>query len=254
MSTMITGLAGLKAEKARRVAEAEARERPRANYFNWKFNKNKEDKNVVYMRFLQEFDKDIEGYSEERGLPLMVVEHQAPGVEGFKRRATCTAETEGQCYPCERHPEDKKLGWGQKSNFYIWALVDYNDGDGVKPVVISRSFGSSFVEDLIIEVESDDENRITNKMWKVTKSGAGKSTAWKLREDKKTPLLDDSDIELIDLKEAVLRSIPYDEQPAYFGAVYKDGDPSGNDDDDESAPAPAKTVLPEKQATGELEW
>lgn len=251
-STLITGLAGLRAEKKRREAEAESRDRPKVNYFKWGNNKNKEDKNTVLVRFLQEFDKDIEGYNEERGLPVMAVEHQAPGLQGYLRRANCTQETEGECYPCERHPEDKKKGWGQKSNFYIWALVDYSDGEGPKPVVLSRSFGSSFVDDLLIEVEEDDNNRITDKMWKITKSGAGKQTAWKLRQDKKAELLDDSDVQVPDLKEAVLRSIPYAEQANYYGAVYKEGDPIEGQDD-EAAPAQEATKTQAKES-GELEW
>jgi hypothetical protein len=78
MAGFITGLAGFKAEKARREAAAAERDRPKANYFNWKHNKGPE-KNTVYVRFLQEFDADIEGYREDRGLPVMQVEHQAPG-------------------------------------------------------------------------------------------------------------------------------------------------------------------------------
>jgi len=247
--SLVKGLAAFKATKAQIEADREARERPRANYFNWKNNKNKEDKNVVSVRFLQEFDTAIEGYREDRGLPVMAVEHQAPGAKGFMRRANCTLESEGQCYACERHREDRSLGWQQRRNFYIWALVDYSDGEGPQPVVIARTFGSSFVDDLILEVESDDENRITNKMWKVIKSGSGKSTTWKLREDKKADLYDDTDVDVIDLEEAVLRPIEYDKQAEYYGAVYKDGDPV--EDGDNEAPAPAKV---EKTETGELQW
>jgi hypothetical protein len=243
---LLKGLAAMKAEKARLEAEREARDKPRAKYFNWNDNKNKDDKNVVYVRFLQEFDEGIEGFNPERGLPVTAVEHQAPGKEGFKRRANCTLEAEGQCYACERHREDRKLGWQQRRNFYIWALVDYKDGEGAQPVVISRTFGSSFVDDLILEVESDEANKITDKMWKVIRTGSGKSTTWKLREAKGVELYDDTDVELVNLEEAVLRPIPYDEQPAYYGAVYKDGDPTGDGEDEK--PAAKKTE------SGELAW
>lgn len=252
----ITGLAGFKAEKKRREEAAEERNRPKAEYFNWKFNKNKEDKNLAYVRFIQEFDKDVDTFREDRGLPVMQVEHNAPGKEGFKRRANCTMD-DNECYACERHAEDKataqvdadgkkKLkGWGQKSNFYIWGLVDYQDGNGVKPVVLSRSFGSSFVEDLIEQVEEDENNRITDKMFKITKSGTGTETRWKVRPAKGVELFDDTDVEVLPLEDAVLRKIPYAEQPAYYGAVYKDGDAL----DDEPAAAE-----PERKATGELTW
>jgi len=257
---LLKGLAQFKAEKTRINEEREARDRPRANYFNWKNNKNKEDKNVVYVRFLQEFDTGVEGFREERGLPVMAVEHQAPGKQGYLRRANCTLEAEGQCYACERHTADRAdakaegrkdlKGWGQKRNFYIWALVDYKDGEGAQPVVISRSFNSSFVDDLVQEVEDDDHNQITNKMWRITRSGTGKSTAWKLKEAKGMDLLDDTDVEVLDLDEAILRQIPYDEQAAYYGAVYKDGDALDNDEDGD-IPAAPKT---EKVESGELQW
>ena len=93
---LVKGLASFKAAKAKAQAEAEARDRPKVNYFNWKNNKNKEDKNTVYLRFLQEFDEDVATYREDRGLPISVVEHQAPGLKGYLRRANCTLE-EGQC-------------------------------------------------------------------------------------------------------------------------------------------------------------
>lgn len=266
MAGFVTGLAGFKAEKARREAAAAERDRPKAQYFNWKHNKA-EEKNTVYVRFLQEFDVDVEGYREDRGLPVMQVEHQAPGKEGYKRRANCTLESEGQCYACERHAADKQeanaegrkqlKGWGQKSNFYTWALVDYQDGEGPQPVVMARSFGSSFVEDLIIEVESADGNKITDKMWKVTRTGSGKQTAWKLREAKGVELYDDTDVEVMDLRSSVLRAIPYDEQAGYYGQVYKDGDPLDNNDDDESdskLQTASTGKREERTASGELSW
>jgi len=257
------GIAAFKSTKAQIKAEQEARERPRAEYFNWKNNKSKDDKDVVFVRFLQEFDEGVEGYDPNYGLPLSAVEHQAPGKEGFKRRASCTAD-EGACFACERHADDrlnapvvdgkKKLkGWGQKRNFYIWALVDYKDGEGVKPVVISRSFNSSFVDDLIQEVEDDDNNQITNKMWRITRSGTGTSTAWKLKEAKGIDLYDAIDVEVIDLEEAVLRKISYEEQPGYYGAVYQDGDAL----DDDTVVATVETgnqITGAKTESGELQW
>jgi hypothetical protein len=261
--SVLKGITAFKAQKAQNRADQEARERPRAEYFNWKKNKNKDDKDVVYVRFLQEFDDAVDGYNADRGLPLSSVEHQAPGKQGYLRRANCTLDTESQCYACERHTEDRQemkltgrkeaKGWGQKRNFYIWALVDYKDGEGVKPVVISRSFNSSFVDDLIQEVEDDESNQITNKMFRITRSGTGTSTTWKLKAAPSVALLDDADVEVIDLEDAVLRKIPYDEQAAYYGAVYKDGDALDGDDDVKSelkAAGKANT----KEVTGELAW
>lgn len=246
VSNFASGLAQIKAEKAKREALAEERNRPKASYFNWKHNKGQEP-NTVYVRFLQEWDKDVPGFDESRGLPVMQVEHQAPGKEGYRRRANCTRE-EGQCYACERNVEAPRIGWAQKSNFYTWALVDYEDGEGPVPRVLSRSFGSSFVDDLIYEVENSEDNKITDKMYKITRTGSGKQTAWKLREAKGVELYDDTDVSLLDLKSSVLRDIPYEEQAAYYGAVYKDGDPLDHDDDE------SVEEKPKRQASGELNW
>jgi hypothetical protein len=260
---LLQGLAQFKAEKARQEQERAEREKPRANWFNWNNNKNKDDKSVIFVRFLQEFDKDVPGYNENYGLPVSLIEHQAPGKKGYTRRASCTAEDSGQCYACERHAEDiaqRKLeapgpdgkkrqlkGWGQRRNFYTWALVDYNDGDGVVPVIISRPFGSSFVDDLIMEVEDADDNKITDKMWRVTRTGSGKQTAWKLKEAKGVDLYDDTDLELPDLKSSAERNVAYNDQPAYYGAVYKEGDALDGDDEPDEPKA-------ERKESGELSW
>jgi hypothetical protein len=253
----LTGLAQFRAEKKRREEAAAERNKPKANYFNWKKNKDNEDPNTVYVRFLQEFDKDIDTFNPDRGLPIVQVEHTAPGKQGYLRRANCTKD-EGECYACERHAEDKAdaaatgrkdlKGWGPKSNFYIWALVDYKDGDGPQPVVISRGFNSSFYDDLVEEVETDENNRITDKMFKITRSGSDFQTTWKLRPAKGVELYDDTDVEVLDLEDSVLRKIPYDEQPAYYGAVYKDGDEL------DSRPSESEEAKPQRQATGEIKW
>lgn len=253
--SVLKGLKDFKAEKQRLEDQAAERERPKIAYFNWKNNKNKEDKDVVYVRFLQEFDSGVEGFREDRGLPVMSVEHQAPGPVGYLYRANCTLESEGRCYACERNKEDRadmkatgrkeSKGWGQRRNFYIWALVDYSDGAGPVPVVLSRSFGSSFVEDLITEVEEDDENRITNKMWKVTRSGSGTTTKWSLRLAKGVDLYDDTDVVVPALEETALRSISYEDQPAYYGKG------SGEVAAEPAAPVQARKA-PEE--SGELVW
>jgi len=235
-------LAALKQKRKQLEEQREAANRPRAEWFKWSNNKN-EDKNVVIVKFLQELDPDSELYDEKRGLGTVEVEHMAPGKEGFKCRLLCTLERDGQCYACERHAEDYKEGWKQRNNFYIWAAVDYNDGEGLRPVIISRNFTSSFVNQIISEI--DDNGDLGGRNYKITKSGSGTTTSWDLREVKKQAPFDTDKLETTSIEEAVLRYVPYEEQAQTYGKVYSGPELDLGDDD-------LKKEAP--QETGELKW
>jgi hypothetical protein len=210
---MAQGLAALKKVQQENREREEARNRPKADWFKWP-----KGVTVATVRFLQEIDEDAPHYDPERGLAHMEIEHQAPGSEGYKRRASCSLETEGKCYACERHQANYKEGWGQKQNFYVNALVKFADEEP-KVLLIQRNFNSTFAANLLQEAE--DEGSITNANYRVTKSGTGTQTQWLLKRlDKDTPL-DDSKAEVFDIEETALRKIPYSKQPDYFGAVYK---------------------------------
>lgn len=213
MSNIVSGLAGIKKYKEEQDAKREAANRPKAEWFKWP-NKNVDTATV---RFLQEFDTDASGYSEDRGLAIIAVEHNAPGPDGWKRRGLCTLESEGSCYACERHAQDYKEGWRQKTNFYINALVQFGD-EAPEVVVISRNFNSSFVQALI--EEAVDEGSITDANYKVTKTGKDTTTQWLLKRLKSEPF-DDSNVEVFDLQVSAVREIAYEKQPEYYGAVYQ---------------------------------
>lgn len=205
------GLAALRKHQEEQKAKAEAANRPKAEWFKWPKNVD-----TATVRFLQELDQDADNFNEDRGVGFLAVEHQAPGPEGYKRRGLCTIDSEGQCYACERHSQDYKEGWRQRTNLYINALVDFGDGDK-KVVVLTRNANSSFTDSLI--QEAVDEGSITDANYRITKTGSGTTTNWLLKRLKDTPF-DDSKVELHDLDETAIRAIPYEKQADYYGAVY----------------------------------
>lgn len=209
--TTLKGLAAIKRYQQEQKEKAEAANRPKADWFKWP-----KGVSVATVLFLQEMDEGAAGYKEDRGLGFIVVEHQAPGPDGFKRRANCTIESEGECYACERHSQDYKEGWRQRTNLYINALVDFNNGEGPKPVVISRNANSSFVQALI--EEAVEENTITAANYRITKVGEGTTTQWLLKGLKDR--FDDEKVEVFDLEETAIRVVPYEKQADYYGAVY----------------------------------
>jgi hypothetical protein len=214
MSEEIRGLAAIKEMQRKQKEAQEARERPKAEWFKWP-----KGVTTATALFLQEMDEGAAGYKPERDLGFIQVEHQAPGPEGYKRRANCTHESEGECYACERHAQDYKEGWRQRSNLYINALVDFGQGEGPQVVVIQRNANSSFVQALI--EEAVEENTITANNYKITKVGEGTTTQWLLKGLKDR--FDDSAVEVYNLKETAVRAIPYEKQAEYYGAVYSGG-------------------------------
>jgi hypothetical protein len=169
------------------------------------------DKQAVKVVFLQELDEDSPNYSAKNGLGFIAVEHQNP--KDFKRKALCSIDDEGACYGCEQHSKDWKAGWKQKSRLYINALVD----DGVNEpyvVVLSQGNGPKSVTPSLIE-QAGEIGTITDKYFKIKRSGAGLSdTSYLL-----TPLgaheLNVEDYELFDL-DSVVREVPYAEQEAHY--------------------------------------
>lgn len=211
MAEAIKGLAAIRAHQEEQKAKAAERERPKADWFKWPKNVN-----VATALFLQELDEEAANYNPDRGVGFIQVEHQAPGPDGYKRRANCTIESEGECYACERHSQDYKEGWRQRQNLYINALVDFGQGEGPKPVVIQRNANSSFVQALI--EEAVEEGTITGTNYRITKVGEGTTTQWLLKALKDR--FDDSGVEVFDLEETAVRKVPYEKQPDYYGAVY----------------------------------
>ncbi len=201
--------------------------------------------NEVVVRFLQELDPDMENYREDRGIGLIAVEHEAGAADkdseapkkGFMYKALCTAADDGDCYACAMHKANYKGGWRPKQNLYINVLVEV---EGEKKVfVLSKNANSSFVQSLI--QEAVDEGSITDANYRITKTGDGTTTQWLLKR-LKGDALDDSSVELWDLEGEVLKSVPVDEQPAFYGKAHGTFTPreeTGSGNTSAARPAPA---------------
>lgn len=74
------------------------------------------------IRFVEELDSDSASYSEDRGLSVVIAEHTNP--KDYKRKATCTIDSEGRCFGCEMARKEPKSGWRSRLRFYCNVLVD----------------------------------------------------------------------------------------------------------------------------------
>lgn len=169
------------------------------------------DKEAVKVIFLQEMDEDSANYSEKNGLGFLAVEH-APN-DLFPRKAICTIDEEGACLGCEKHREDYKAGWKQKTKLYINVLVD-NGVDEPFVAVLSQGNGPKSVTPHVIE-QATEIGTITDKWFKIKRNGSGQTdTSYLL-----TPLGQHDknleDYEVFDLDQAV-RHVPYSQQAAHF--------------------------------------
>ena len=210
------GLASIKRQQAEQRERAEASNRPKADWFKWP-----KGVNVATVRFLQELDAEMEGYREDRGVGFIATEHQAPGNDGWKRRALCTID-DGECYACERHKQDYKAGWRQRQNLYINALVQFGNDDP-RVMIIQRNANSTFTQALIEEYE--DEPSITSANYRITRTGEGTQTQWLLKRLKGEPFNDGS-AEVFDLEQSAIRNVEYEKQPEYFAAVLNEDVPT----------------------------
>jgi len=210
-------------------------DRPKIKWFGLK------DKEAVKVIFLQEMDEESENYSEKNGLGFLAVEH-APS-DLFPRRATCTIEEEGACFGCEKHREDFKAGWKQKTKLYINVLVD----DGVNEpyvAVLSQGNGPKSVTPHVIE-QATEIGTITDKWFKIKRNGSGQTdTAYLLtplgQHDKNV-----EDYEVFDLDYAV-RNVPYAQQEAHFFG--------GQNAGATAEPKATASVGAGKPATADDEW
>ena len=241
----IEGLAAIKKYKQEQREKEEARNRPKAEYLSSVYPKKTGD--VIVGQFLQELDKGSSNYDPERGLGLLLKEHEPPGRDGFKRRANCTdPEAEGEpCYGHERAKVDfvkdaPEGNWKTKTNLYI-NFATVIDGEP-KVFVLSRNANSGFFDQVLQEIE--DEGTLMGTSYRITKSGSGTTTNWTLKAVK-DEMFDTSGLEVFDLHETVERAIPYEEQAEYYGAVWSG---RGN-----SAAAPSESKSA-KVDSGDDEW
>jgi hypothetical protein len=172
------------------------------------------DGQAVKIRFIEELDEDSAHYSPDRGLALVVKEHQNP--KDYKRKAVDTMDDEGRDWAEEMYRKDPKAnsGWKARKRFYCNVLID----DGVDaPYVAVWSLGVSkqSVVNTLIEYAMDTGS-ISNLVWKLKRNGVGTETSYTL-----IPMGSDpepfnwSGIEPFPLERA-LNMIPYAEQEAFY--------------------------------------
>lgn len=171
-----------------------------------------EDNQSVSIRFVNEVDADSPNYTEDRGLAIVAEEHTNP--KDYKRKAACTADSEGRCFGCEMHRKDMKAGWRARHRFYINVLVD----DGMEdPYVAVWSMGvaKSATFDTIREFSSDTGS-LSNMTWKLKRNGKGTETTYILIPGKQdSEKFDWSGFEVPNL-EATVRTVPYAEQESFY--------------------------------------
>lgn len=240
VSGILEGLSGIRdyyAEQERRKEEREA------NRSTWVKLKDKESANIV---FLQELDKSAPGYSEDRGLGIIAMEHVSP--DDFRKKALCTA-ADGACFGCEMNKagwdsnqgKDKdddtryKGAWKARHRLYINVLV-LKAGEEPYVAILSQGKNDKAITDDLIDYAVDD-GTITSQVFKLTRRGdAWNNTSYSMKAVPSAELPDTSEYEVYDLHK-VVREVPYEEQPAFFGVdtaetkVEPEKSSSSDDDD-----------------------
>jgi hypothetical protein len=171
-----------------------------------------EDNQSVSVRFVNELDGDSPSYDEKNGLAIVVSEHTNP--KDYKRKAACSAESEGRCFGCEMHRKDMKAGWRARLRFYINVLVDDGTND---PYIAVWSMGvaKSATFDTIREYVQDSQS-LSGMTWKLKRNGKGTETTYILipiKQDEEK--FDWSKHEIPDL-EVVVKEVPYADQESFY--------------------------------------
>lgn len=232
--SVFEGLAAL------RKAESE-REAASANRINWVKVEADESVKIV---FLQELDKSSERYIEDNGLVIFAREHSNPAQ--FFRRAICTnnEDHDGQCWACQENQrmwaandniEDDankyKGGWKPKTNMYVNVLVR-RDGKDDEVAVLSRVHNDKSYTHQLIE-DAEDEGFVTNVEYRLTRSGEGFDTTYRLKR------LKDANLDLTDYtdkivgRDKLLTEVDPEAQPAALGVMVTSNAPAAPADDDE---------------------
>lgn len=239
-SSVVEGLKAYKARKAAEDARREEAKKPRIQRFTLL-----KDGDSAVGRFVQEIDTDAKNYSEERGIGFVNIEHNHPDPNnGWKNRGNCSTESQGACLPCEKVqdssvPWNDRKGWKQKEKFYINFVagplvegvdpkgnkkdvtsdIDRKTGDGVVYLLEQGTYNGIWDALAAYAVDEDSNETITENYFKITRKGSEfNDTSYVLTPLKELPkgakALDE--FELIDIREDVLREVPYAEQDAFY--------------------------------------
>ncbi|MFZ9241641.1 MAG: hypothetical protein ACO295_00410 [Sediminibacterium sp.] len=173
-----------------------------------------DDGQSASIRFLSELDADSPNYDEKRGLAIVVSEHTNP--EDYKRKAVCSAESQGRCFGCEMYRKEPKSGWRPRLRFYCNVVFD-NGIDDKHVAVWSMGVSKTATFNTLREYVAD-AGSISNMVWKLKRNGKGTETNYVLLPTKTdTEPFNWSGFEPFNL-EKVVKDVPYSEQESfYFG-------------------------------------
>ena len=163
------------------------------------------------IRLLQELDEESKNYNESAGTARAVVRHTPEGKTGYLNAFECT-EDEGQCYGCEKWREGNK-DWRGQGRLFVNVLVRETPDSEEYVAVLEQGVNSKNVVTNALLETADDYDTVTNRWWKIGRSGSGISdTTYTF-----TSFDSDDEVhsghELFDLG-VVLKSLSYDEQVA----------------------------------------
>lgn len=242
---MALGLAEYKKRKAEEEARREAAGKPKIQRFALQ-----KDGDSAVVRFAQEIDFDAKNYDEEAGIGFVNIEHTngSDPKNGWKNRATCSIDTQGACFPCEKVSDHAvewaaRKGWKQKEKFYINVIA--GEPREVTETVNGQEKKRYFTSDLADDAKGGtvylleqgtyngiydalatfflnskaSKDTILGKSFQITRKGSGfNDTSYSIIpvEDlpkDATPL---KDFELYNIKEDVLVEVPYAQQEAFY--------------------------------------
>lgn len=213
----IKGIKAIQELKAKAEAEkAERSDRQKTDFFKLKSGES------IKVRFLQEVDEDSPNYDPELDTALIVMEHQAPGPDGWKRRAQCTID-EGHCYPCERRAAGEAKDWKRAKSIMYINVLEEPGTDKERVTVLGQSvFGNGIIQTLI-EYAGDEEmgGSITDREWKIKREGENTeskhhATAYPAKEFDVKPI--EYKDKMFDLTK-IVPQVPYERQEAYYNSL-----------------------------------
>lgn len=209
---VITGLAGIREELAKRPSGGDFEEKDPARWLKL------EDGDSFKVTFLNEIDEGSPNFNKERGLAVLSIQHTNP--ENWRKTAACTKD-EGDCYGCANN-------WKQKFVLYFNVLVD-NGKEDPYVAIFSRGLGKGSVAQLLVDMAADEDYdfSLTDKTFKFSRTGKTKddttytlsplpkAVTYKEVVDAKGEKVKFADAQLFDLAKYVFTVSP-DRQETYY--------------------------------------
>lgn len=205
-AAIVEGLKKIDERLAKEEAKYKKSDGPQIDWFSLK------DGESAKFVFLQELDFDSPNYSTTNGLGLLVTEHYHP--DNFRTHALCTHEDDTPCYGCEQNRLYPKTGWAPKQKLYITVGVETEDG--IKPMVMSQSVNPKATVGPAILERARELETLTDVWYRIKRTGAGQYDTSYTFTSLKDHGLNVEDYPVWNLRQDVLRNIPYDEQEDYY--------------------------------------